>query len=201
MRANCSEPGRPDHTTSSPSLWIWTRKPSNLISCCQSSPTGGARPPAPGPTALGSASATRSPKAPTRPSPTPALASRLNPRGTRVRRRRLARGHVVDAGTGLGLARKAHGLRRDAPVGSPHLCPRRHPVVGPRRAHPLQKTVACRYWIRRRRVGSWYTRQIGAACPLSLVEETSGWALISGLLWSLRDPIWTCKVQCTKVQA
>ena len=52
----------------------------------------------------------------------------------------------------------------------------------------LQRTVACRYWIRRRRVGSWYTRQIGAACPLSEVEETSGCALINGLLWSLRDP-------------
>src|SRR4029453_8446356 len=55
----------------------------------------------------------------------------------------------------------------------------------------LQRTVACRYWIRRRRVGSWYTRQIGAACPLTEVEETSGWALINGLLWSLRDPLRT----------
>jgi hypothetical protein len=27
-------------STSSPSLWIWTRKPSNLISCCQSLPAG-----------------------------------------------------------------------------------------------------------------------------------------------------------------
>ena len=26
-----------------PSLWIWTRKPSNLTSCCQSSPSGACR--------------------------------------------------------------------------------------------------------------------------------------------------------------